>query len=50
MIWESIRPAVPDGHANKYIVGELYRINYPEEFDWAMAQLDDYRGIEYRKQ
>lgn len=37
--------AVPDGHTNKYIIGELYRINHPEEFDWAMAQLDDYEGL-----
>lgn len=27
------------------IVGELYRINNPDEFSWAMAQLDDYEGL-----
>jgi gamma-glutamylcyclotransferase (GGCT)/AIG2-like uncharacterized protein YtfP len=28
-----------------FIRGELYRINHPDEFEWAMAQLDDYEGI-----
>lgn len=36
--------AVPsdDGHT---IIGELYQINNPGEFSWAMAQLDDYEGL-----
>ena len=29
----------------KFIHGELYEIKEPAEFDWAMAQLDDYEGI-----
>ena len=29
----------------KYIIGELYRITTPSEFSWAMAQLDDYEGL-----
>ena len=28
-----------------FIVGELYQLNNEEEFSWAMAQLDDYEGI-----
>src|SRR6476661_1796097 len=40
----SIPVAVPttDDH---FITGELYMINNPEEFTWAMEQLDDYEGI-----
>lgn len=37
--------AVPDEQSNSFIVGELYRINNPDEFNWAMAQLDDYEGL-----
>ena len=29
----------------RFIHGELYEINDPMEFDWAIAQLDDYEGI-----
>lgn len=36
--------AVPDS-ADAFIVGELYKIRHPEEFEWALAQLDDYEGI-----
>ncbi|MBV9987565.1 MAG: gamma-glutamylcyclotransferase [Chitinophagaceae bacterium] len=35
--------AVPDNGSR--INGELYRINNPDEFSWAMAQLDDYEGV-----
>ena len=28
-----------------FIIGELYRINHHDEFAWAIAQLDDYEGI-----
>ncbi|MEP6513457.1 MAG: gamma-glutamylcyclotransferase family protein [Parafilimonas sp.] len=28
-----------------YIVGELYKINSKEEFPWAIAQIDDYEGV-----
>ncbi|HEX8332955.1 MAG TPA: gamma-glutamylcyclotransferase family protein [Segetibacter sp.] len=28
-----------------FIVGELYVLNNENEFSWAMAQLDDYEGI-----
>ncbi|MEO5944301.1 MAG: gamma-glutamylcyclotransferase family protein [Ferruginibacter sp.] len=36
--------AVPtsDDH---FIHGELYEINTPEEFSWAVNQLDDYEGL-----
>lgn len=29
-----------------FIIGELYTIKQEQEFDWAMAQLDDYEGVE----
>lgn len=29
----------------KYLVGELYKINNPEAFDFVFAQLDDYEGV-----
>ena len=29
----------------KFIHGELYEIKEPAEFDWAVAQLDDYEGV-----
>ena len=30
---------------DKYLVGELYKINNPEAFDFVFAQLDDYEGV-----
>ena len=30
----------------RFIYGELYEINKAIEFDWAIAQLDDYEGID----
>ena len=29
----------------KFISGELYAVNNPAEFSWAIAQLDDYEGL-----
>jgi len=29
----------------RFIHGELYEVNEPLEFDWAISQLDDYEGI-----
>ncbi len=29
----------------KFISGELYAINNPEEFSWVIEQLDDYEGM-----
>ena len=29
----------------KFISGELYAVNNPDEFSWAIAQLDDYEGM-----
>lgn len=29
----------------KFISGELYTINNPNEFSWAIGQLDDYEGL-----
>lgn len=28
-----------------FIKGELYRVNHPDEFSWAIKQLDDYEGM-----
>lgn len=36
--------AVPTDEG-KFISGELYAINNPLEFSWAIAQLDDYEGL-----
>lgn len=30
---------------NAYIIGELYTINNPSSFDFAIGQLDDYEGV-----
>lgn len=37
--------AVPTEEEESFITGELYMVNNPEEFGWAMEQLDDYEGI-----
>lgn len=37
--------AIPDEGA-AFIIGELYRIKNVDEFEWAMAQLDDYEGVD----
>ncbi len=31
-----------EGHK---IIGELYQIKQPEQYDWAFAQLDDFEGV-----
>ena len=36
--------AVPDDGSH-YIIGELYAIRHQDELGWALAQLDDYEGI-----
>jgi len=36
--------AVPTDE-EKYIVGELYQLNNPAEFSWAIEQIDDYEGL-----
>ncbi|HMK04724.1 MAG TPA: gamma-glutamylcyclotransferase family protein [Ferruginibacter sp.] len=36
--------AIPTAE-EKFISGELYAINDPMEFSWAIAQLDDYEGL-----
>lgn len=40
----SIPVGVPTVDEN-FVKGELYELNNPEEFSWAMAQLDDYEGL-----
>jgi gamma-glutamylcyclotransferase (GGCT)/AIG2-like uncharacterized protein YtfP len=38
-------PAAKPTEEDAWIVGELYRINSPAEFSWAIAQIDDYEGL-----
>ena len=38
-------PAAAATEEEKFISGELYSINNPLEFSWAMGQLDDYEGL-----
>lgn len=38
-------PAAVPSEKDLFIIGELYHINSPEEFEWAIAQLDDYEGL-----
>jgi gamma-glutamylcyclotransferase (GGCT)/AIG2-like uncharacterized protein YtfP len=38
-------PAAIPSHTHSFIIGELYTINHPDEFSWAIAQLDDYEGL-----
>lgn len=40
----SVPVAVPDAE-EKYILGELYTLQNPEDFSWAFMQLDDYEGL-----
>ncbi len=38
-------PAGMPTNENNFIVGELYMANNPNEFSWAIGQLDDYEGV-----
>lgn len=38
-------PAAVPADGDVFVVGELYRINHPDELPWALAQLDDYEGV-----
>jgi gamma-glutamylcyclotransferase (GGCT)/AIG2-like uncharacterized protein YtfP len=38
-------PAGLPTNDNNFIVGELYEANSPDEFSWAIGQLDDYEGV-----
>ncbi|MBC7851774.1 MAG: gamma-glutamylcyclotransferase [Chitinophagaceae bacterium] len=38
-------PAAIPVHSDNFIVGELYTLNNPDEFGWAIGQIDDYEGI-----
>ncbi|MDE3253090.1 MAG: gamma-glutamylcyclotransferase [Bacteroidota bacterium] len=38
-------PAAVPTTEEHYIIGELYRISRPDEWSWAMGQLDDYEGL-----
>jgi gamma-glutamylcyclotransferase (GGCT)/AIG2-like uncharacterized protein YtfP len=39
-------PAAIPTEEDKWITGELYTIRQADEFDWAIAQLDDYEGVD----
>lgn len=38
-------PAAVPADSDTFITGELYNIMNPDEFSWAMGQLDDYEGV-----
>ena len=38
-------PAALPSNEEFYIQGELYRLKEEEEFSWAIAQVDDYEGV-----
>lgn len=38
-------PAALPTTDDAFIIGELYEANSPEEFNWAIGQLDDYEGV-----
>ena len=42
---DGTNPVAVPTTADHFITGELYVANNPEEFGWAMEQLDDYEGI-----
>jgi gamma-glutamylcyclotransferase (GGCT)/AIG2-like uncharacterized protein YtfP len=39
-------PAAKPTDNDEHIQGELYQIHQPDEWDWAIAQLDDYEGVQ----
>lgn len=39
-------PLAKPTEEEKFIVGELYQINNTDEFSFAIAQLDDYEGVQ----
>lgn len=38
-------PAAVPTQEDHFIIGELYESNNPQEFSWAIGQLDDYEGV-----
>jgi gamma-glutamylcyclotransferase (GGCT)/AIG2-like uncharacterized protein YtfP len=38
-------PAALPATDESFVIGELYEIKNEDEFDWAIAQLDDYEGL-----
>lgn len=38
-------PAGLPTNESSFIVGELYKAKNPDEFSWAIGQLDDYEGV-----
>lgn len=38
-------PAAIPTNGESFIIGELYCIKHPDQFAWALAQLDDYEGL-----
>jgi gamma-glutamylcyclotransferase (GGCT)/AIG2-like uncharacterized protein YtfP len=38
-------PVAKPTDENHYLMGELYELNYEEDYTWVFSQLDDYEGI-----
>src|SRR5215471_5867897 len=38
-------PAAIPADSGATIIGELYQVKNTDEFEWAMAQLDEYEGV-----
>lgn len=38
-------PVATATEEDHFIIGELYELNNPAEFSWAIGQLDDYEGL-----
>lgn len=38
-------PAAIPSNEEHYLIGELYQLKHADEFNWAIAQLDDYEGV-----
>lgn len=38
-------PVAIPASGDSFITGELYAVNNPDEFNWAIQQLDDYEGM-----
>ena len=39
-------PAAIPALTDDFIIGELYTLKHADEFSWAIAQLDDYEGVD----
>ena len=37
--------AIPSAH-EKFVIGELYQLKEGDDWDWVIAQIDDYEGVQ----